>query len=201
MPAFKVLLNKVHIKFASHSYSSCNSEWSYQRITNDNPKTLHHLLPADAWSGGGVGHRYSIVLCYTRVARHSLVNKTDLNLPSCDFLPTLFSILRGCPLMQVKPLGFHILQRFSEYGIELIWAHQEHQRLKNCFASFKRATWTSPLILLMARCDTGAFVWIFPLSERPMQSSGFVTNFLIVRWSRSNSLAICKVDYKGSGRS
>ena len=66
----------------------------------------------------------------SRVARHSSVNRTFENLISCYFLPIQSSFSCGYPLMKGKPLTFHIFQSSSEYSIELIWAHQEHQHFQ-----------------------------------------------------------------------
>ena len=167
-------------------------------------------LPNPSWRlirwGRGASVKYHPLLHpsgTSKIAWHLLVNKPDWNLPSCDFLPTPFSFSYGYPLMEGEPLVSHILQRFSGYGIEqIILLHyfqrlflKLHKRFQRLFLFVWRGLQQiSLLILLMAQCDTGDFLRIFPLSERPLQSSGLVTNFLNVLWLRCNCLASCKVD-------
>ena len=66
----------------------------------------------------------------SRVARHSSASRTFENLISCYFFPIPSSFFCGYSLMEGEPLAFHIFKSSSEYGTQLIWAHQEHQHFQ-----------------------------------------------------------------------
>ena len=78
--------------------------------------------------------------------------------------------------MEGEPLVSHILQRFSGYDIELIWAHQERKRFQRLFSSFKRVTADFSL-------DT---------THGSMQHRCFLANFSFVR----TSVTKCRVSNK-----
>ena len=90
------------------------------------------------------------------MARHSPVHRTFENLISCYFLPFRLSFFCEYHLMEGESLAFYIFESSPQYGIQLIWAHQEHQHF---FTSSKRVTadfcgvnlWTKSTIRHVAR--------------------------------------------------
>lgn len=137
------------------------------------PKTSHHHLLDDAWPNGDVDPHYGTILPLPIVSIDSSVSKIVLIFIFMWFLGHSIFFLwisfnggrtSGFPY-------FAIVLRIRQHWFEHI---RNASVFKDFFASFKKVM-ADFSILLLAQCNTGAFLQIIPLSEHPWQISELVT--------------------------